>query len=464
MRFLIKKNIFLILLAALSVFFSPRLLLAEKREKINVILIVVDAARADHFGCYGYGKNTSPNINKFAKEGVLFSRAFSQGACTRISITSLLTSLFPEVLKVERAIGQVYLPDELIALPQVLARNGYATACFAPVGFSILGDRFELSDTISFERGINKIAPEINRKASIWLKKNSSKPFFLYLHYLGPHYPYSPPPPYDTIFWQREIGERRKKFRDYKTAALKFPMQWEKNMRDFLVSQYDGRIRYEDAYIGAFLNKLNKLGLSENTLVIITADHGEGFLDHGTFSHSNNLYDELIHVPLIMRLPQALSGGKVVTDLVRLIDIVPTVLGVLNIAPDNIMQGVNLSFLINGGGMPELESFSQAHASSIEGGNRKGLRTDERSLIVTYDSEDNMSSFELYDIENDPKQLDSLVKQKPNELEILKAKLIEHITQCRKLRDSLLGEDFVDKPAILDDKTKEALRNLGYTH
>ena len=453
------RIIIIIFLAVFLCLVFSSVLPAKERDNLNVVLIVIDALRADHLGCYGYARDTSPNIDRFASQGILFTKAFSQGACTRISIPSLFTSLFPDVLRIP--IGGIELPEKLITLPEILEKNGYNTASFLPSGFSVLPERFKFNNVISYEKGVNQIAPRINQQVAAWLKENSAKPFFVYLHYLGAHYPYLPPEPFDAMFLHDAYPEMEE-FAEDKIAILKPPREWEKDMRDFIVSQYDGRIRYVDGYIGEFLDKLNELKLTENTLVIITADHGEGFLDHGSFSHSNNLYDELIHVPVIMRLPPVLPAGEVFSGLVRLVDIMPTVFGILNIASDSVMQGASLLSPDGKLKAAGLESFSQAHILAHEGWLKKGVRTERWSLIGTYDNNGDEVSLEFYDLEKDPEQKDNLAGQKAPEFQMLKRRLRDYIASCRKLRDFLLGEGHIDKPVLFNEEEEEALRNLGY--
>lgn len=456
---------------------------AEKQKRINVVLIVVDSLRAGHLGCYGYSLPTSPNIDKFSKEGVLFARAFSQGSCTGISVPSILTSLYPGV---HRAGGtSVRLADKFITLSEIMSKEGYATALLSVpleglVNFESRFQNFDISnfepglrklnfesrllpsDVRHFETGLSKATPKINKKAAIWLKQHQDQPFFLYIHYPGLHSPYLAPPPYDTIFWQKDVSDEMKGVvasfssddqGEYAGGPLK------RDMLDFIISQYDGLIRYTDVYIGGFLDDLEKLGLSKNTLVILIADHGEGFFEHGKFFHGNSLYDETLHVPLIMRLPETLPQGKIIPDMARLIDIMPTVLDVLDIRNANIMQGVSLLPLVKGetASLAKVDSFSEAHLLPL-----KGVRTDRWAFSAISADNGDLEPYELYDLENDKSEMNNLVKQNLQEVNVFMAKLKDYNDSSKRLRVSLLGEGFIDEPLIMDEKEKEILRSLGY--
>ncbi len=440
----------------------------NNHEKFNVILIVIDALRADHLGCYGYKRDTSPNIDKFAKEGVLFSRAFSHGPQTLISIPSIFTSLYPGVHKV--FVEGASLTDKIITLPEILRKRGYNTAAFVGPqleSISNFSQRFELYLIKKLDKTppFMFISHWLNDKTIHWLRTKPS-PFFLYLHYFDVHAPYNPVPPYDKIFYPEPI--------DAGTKSFIHNLIWESNEEsiadkkkltnphcfNYLISQYDGKIKYVDKQVGALLRALEKSGLSKNTLVILTADHGEEFLEHGWLFHGKRLYDELTHVPLIMRLPGIIPQDKVIPDLVRHIDLVPTILDIVNIQSNNIMQGISLLPLIREKDVPKLDSFSEVYFKDRR--HLKGIRTDKWKFIEVYNVITNKYSYELYDLENDPRELNNLVEEKPKEVSLFKEKLRDYTFSCQKIRSSILGKDFIDKPVILDEETKERLRSLGY--
>ncbi len=252
------------------------LLSLKKREKLNVILIVIDALRADHLGCYGYARDTSPNIDKFSKEGVLFSNAFSHGPATWISVPSLFTSLYPNVHK-HFEVGAP-LEKEFITLPEILEKRGYITAAFVGPqlrGIANFNTRFKFYDIKA--RGTH--TKDITEKVVNWLKHKHSQPFFLYLHYMQVS-DYSPRAIYAQKFY---TGEENIKFKEILNKPPRRPA-WkdfffdlkpsEKNdFFDYILSQYDGNLRYADIQIKIISEELERLGLSKNTLLDVKSEY-----------------------------------------------------------------------------------------------------------------------------------------------------------------------------------------------
>ncbi len=463
----IRKIIFIILLLGIAIssivlFFKYQS--NKNHKKFNVILIVIDALRADHLGCYGYKRDTSPNIDKFAKEGVLFTKAFSQGAATRISIPSIFTSLYPGVHKVLKVNGSLASP--FVTLPELLKKKGYISAAFVGSQLTTISNfqqRFQFYEEVNIYT-----TPQITKKAIDWLKEKSP-PFFLYIHYFDCHVPYLPPSPYRNLFYQKDINEEMDAYMQYfgvdRDSALPYAQKLKAkgiDRLDFIISQYDGQIRYVDDHIKMLLEELENLKLSENTLIILTSDHGEEFKDHGYFFHERVLYDELIHIPLIIRLPKILPQSKIIPNLVRHIDIMPTILDILKISSNNVMQGKSLLPLVR----EETTILSDAAFSegyyNIGHLKLKGIRTDKWKFIEVHNVVTNTYTYELYDLENDPRELNNLVEEKPKEVSLFKEKLRDYTFSCQKIRGSILGEDFIDKPVMLDEETKERLRSLGY--
>ncbi|MDP1854397.1 MAG: sulfatase-like hydrolase/transferase [Candidatus Omnitrophota bacterium] len=480
------KFIILSLLIGIYHLSLPLISFAKAKVKLNIVLIVLDAVRADHLGCYGYSRDTSPSIDLFSRQSVLFEQAVSQGPCTHIAISSLFTSLYPSVFH-DALEWNLILRDKFVALPDILTKHGYNTAVFGgPVlkGISNIEKRFQTASILprdtqpSLKDGpepgleMPQIDSEIAKEASLWLEENHNKPFFLYLHFLASHDPYLPPEPYDTIFWKDEITDKMraslKNFTRARHHSDEYDKSFDKDMLNFIISQYDGEIRYTDSQVGAILEKLEKLNLTENTLVILTADHGHAFGEHGRFFHDNTLYSELINVPLLMRLPKVLPQDKRVENLVRHIDIMPTVLNILDIHPgSNVMQGISLLPLFRGEVIPKLESVSEVHLGRL-----KAVRTNGWSFIAHYDTDNYPRLLELYNLKNDPAEVVNLIKKIPdaeisggafNEYaEKFSDKLKEYDISCEKLRFAILGTDLADESEVLDEETKEVLRNLGY--
>jgi arylsulfatase A-like enzyme len=325
-------------------------------KNINVILISIDSLRADHLSCYGYHRKTSPNIDRLASEGVVFSNAFSITSWTLPAHMSMLTSMYSESHGV--ITDEDYLDENRITLAEVLKKEGYATTAF--ISGAYLHSRygfnqgFDLYDdfTINEAARVGEVTPSVtsprlNEAIQSWLRKNYQKKFFLFLHYFDVHYDYVPSPPYDTIFDPNYKGTI-----DARNFHHNPAINPEMSPRDLnhIISLYDGEIAFTDKYIGEVLSALVELGIFDNTLIILTADHGDEFFEHGRKGHKRSLYEEVLHVPLIFKFPSNsnLVGNRKIEEVVSIIDIMPTILDYLGVKSHEEMQGQSLLPLLNG--------------------------------------------------------------------------------------------------------------------
>ena len=318
---------------------------------VNIVLITIDTLRADHLSCYGYRRNTSPNIDKIAKEGILYTKALATSSWTSPSMASIMTSLYPISHGVSHGIirdGKVYkqeiLSPDLHTLAETLKSNGYTT--FGAVA------NVHMVEELGFAQGFDYYycegfdeASAINDVVFSWEDKiKKSKKFFLWVHYFDPHGSYLARLPWinDYIAELGRLGNTDFSKINMKELRTFIPTFKEKrHFLEQLIALYDSEINYVDYYIGHLIAKLR---LDRNSLLIITSDHGEEFLDHDSVGHGRTLYQELIHVPLIIKLPFASknSVNSVNEELVSIIDILPTILGVLGISPPREIKGVNL--------------------------------------------------------------------------------------------------------------------------
>jgi len=280
----------------------------------SVVLITLDTTRANHIGCYGYEAIETPNIDALAARGVLFADAITPNPTTLPAHASMLTGLYP-VRHGARVNGAFRLDERHETLAEVLAARGYATAA-APSAF-VLDSRFGLDQGFDlFEDHLDGPAGEgwHSERAGAkttdlglaWLREHARGPFFLWLHYYDPHAPFQPPSPYRERYAERP---------------------------------YDGEVAYADAQVGRVVAALEELGRTEDTLVVVTADHGEGFGQHVEMAHGYLLYDATLHVPLILACGERLGGGAQVARRVSLVDLMPTILGLLGIEPPEV-EGV----------------------------------------------------------------------------------------------------------------------------
>lgn len=461
-----RKIGWVILIVAACVFCVLFFLRRHEKEKYNVVLIVVDAVRADHLGCYGYQRDTSPRIDHLAREGVLFTQAIAQGPATRYSIASLFTSTYPSVHKVCKFSD--VLPDEFTTLAEVLKNQGYATAAFVPRSYLKrmynMDQGFDLYDDDASKK---KAEADVDSEIALWLKNVSGRPFFAYLHYMGGHAPYEPPAPYDTMFWEDPVSADMKEFVK-KFCFLLYRNPFETSLRPdpeivrYMISQYDGEIRRTDERIKRLLQYLDDLGLSERTLVVVMADHGEGFSDHGRFFHGLDLYDELIRVPLIMRLPKVIPEGKKVSSCVRLIDIFPTISGLLGIPDPPQTQGVSLWPVIQGQSNADRDCFSETVWPAGGRASLRAIRTKDYKLIeMVYPDHDN-PAYELYDLNNDPKELVNLIGSRPDAENMLRKKLTSFDERNNKLNGAIGRDRFKKETADIRKKAMDYLHSLDY--
>ena len=314
----------------------------------NVILLSFDALRADHLGCYGYERDTSPNLDSFAEENLQFLNAYSASSHTREAVPALLTGEYPDV-----AIDANYhlatdtiastLSEEGSNVATALAGEGVQTAGFhsnpfvsRAYGFDRGFDTFD--DDLHFgsnkvvalaQRAFDKLrnrhyarADEINERSLSWLDSlDDGQPFFLWSHYMDTHGPYEPPGEYRQLYADADIsnGEAQSLYQ----RAIKDPESITDDERQLLIDLYDSEIRYNDEKIGVFLDELRERGLLDQSLIVVTADHGDAFGEHGYYEHPRYLHDEITHVPLLVRSPGGDEGT--VSTSVSTLDIAPTV-------------------------------------------------------------------------------------------------------------------------------------------
>lgn len=318
----------------------------------NVLLIVLDTLRADHLSSYGYQRLTTPNIDRFAQEGVIFENAFAQASWTVPSHASLMTGR--PVFQHNADSHRPTLGKEYLTLAELMASQGYATAGVSANtwwvtrnvgldrGFLHFEDYFwsvsdmvtrprlgkEIRDNIlpnlGYRDNLNRRrAEDINQAFLEWIDANSNAPFFVFLNYIDVHAPYLAPTPFHTKFMNEDEAALEKSY------SLRPPMVGSATTPKsrILEAAYDGCLASLDSNLGDLLSELQLRGLLDTTLVIITSDHGESFGEHGMFQHGGGLYLDQLHVPLVFRLPGKIPSGMRVYEPVGLYEIPATVTG-----------------------------------------------------------------------------------------------------------------------------------------
>jgi arylsulfatase A-like enzyme len=321
----------------------------------NFLILVLDTLRADHLGLYGYGRPTSPTLDSLAGTSVVFDHAVAQGAATYVSHRSLFHSRLPSQVGSDRP-----------TLAAILRTAGYQTAGFTDggqmsgsLGFARGFDHWE-----EFGGGLRQSLPRVEA----WLVGEARAPWYAFLHTYDIHLPYAPPPPYDSIFFPeyegpvvpqrtREICRKIRHLFEY--SAFQGEVQLTAADRRKMVALYDGGIRYADTLVGQLLRLLESRGLLDDTVLIVLSDHGEEFWDHGSVLHGHTVYHELLHVPLIVRLPGGRGGGRRVSETVRLLDVAPTVLRLAGLPPPRTFQGQSLTAELGGRVFPDRPAVSE---------------------------------------------------------------------------------------------------------
>ncbi len=441
--------IFLILLAVSLAVLQPQF--KSRQEKINVVFILVDALRPDHLSCYGYFRATSPHIDSFAKGSYLFTQAISPSTVTVVSLPSLFTSTLVRHLVSNWTAS---LNPDTLTLSEVFKRKGYRTAFLS--GHGIIGK------VKGLDRGFDKFvddrrltAPLLTAQGMQWIQQNSSQPFFLYLHYMDVHGPYRPPSPYNAMFVKDKFYKEVKRLPVSETdegenAIPRYIYQEGHKEAGYYIAQYDGGIRFTDEYIGRLIEYLRDAKIYRNTLIVITADHGEYLGEHGNyFAHGGPPWDTVIKVPLIIKLPQQNKGG-IITSMVPTLGISPTILSLLNFKVPSSMEGSNFAALLKKSG-----SYSFSPIISISGNPERrswyvSLRTEKYKIIHGGKKGKELKWF--YSLEQDPQERIALGWERvPLPLSLL---LEKREKELQKYLSSSLGK--------LDQESRERLKSLGY--
>jgi arylsulfatase A-like enzyme len=422
----------------------------------NIIVYLIDALRRDHLGVYGYPRGTTPRIDAFARDAAVFHSAVAQAPWTRPAVASIFTGLNPPSHGVTRRRSN--LPDDLPVLPELLREIGYRTLAVVTNG--------NVSQTFGFDRGFDEFhyLPEedpvtfhafSDRAGDIairWLESaNRDQPFFLYLHTTDPHSPHTPPAPYRERFapqvanpgaWTMPLD------RDRVTGEGPAPGA----VAD-TIALYDGEVAFNDAQFGVLMDRLRELGLYESSLIVLLSDHGEAFLDHGNQGHGTTLFEEEIAIPLLIKLPEGRGASTAVPDVVRQIDILPTLLDQLGHPPPSGVQGRSLLPRLRGGSGGEAPATAFSHLARNRGEWRSATDGSHK-LIHSRAYEGGGQRIRLYQTDLDPREYRDVALERPVWRGYLQS-------QLRRLA-SLPAPSEAGEPARIPPELREKLEALGY--
>ena len=387
---------------------------------MNIVLIALDTQRADHLGCYGYPKRTSPFIDSIARRGVLFERCYAPNIPTHPSFTTMLTGKEAITHDIVNIGGGVPIAEGVRLLPEILKEHGWTTAAVDSMGrhFSRGFDEYV---TYQWDRSV----PHILRKAETVTEKalpviarlrGQSQPFFLFLHYWDPHTPYLPPPPYDRKFYPRGRDPYDPNNHSMDEAWSWEPFKWYFHSwipgvtdAEYVNALYDGETAYMDRHLRPVFKALEPI--RDDTLVILTADHGEilneqlGYYDH------HGLYEGNIHVPLILSWPGKLPAGRRVPVFVQNLDLAPTLLELAGIPDRDGMEG--LSLLSTVFGLRE-SNYDELYFSESTWEVKRAIRTSRWKFIDSIEPDPHGRPMqELFDLEADPGEGRNVIEQHP---------------------------------------------------
>ncbi len=463
---------------------SDKILSKNDGSATPVILITIDTVRADHLGVYGYKKETSPNIDGFARDGVLWENAIVQVPLTRPSHFTILSGRYPSSHGLLDNFSAT--PENIPLLSDMLGEKGNKTAAFVSaavlnssfntrLGFQMYSDRIEnvvFDNSFLLVFALRKIealgrikaensARETNEKVFTWLKENKENHFFMWVHYFDPHTPYNPAPAFRKMFTDSDYDIEKYYSYEWEKEnydSVQKKVHIDKKIADYAVALYDAEIRTLDEELGRLFSELKGLKLYEDSLIILTADHGESF-EHGYyFDHGDRLYDGLIRVPLIIKFPGGKWQGKTIETQVSSIDIAPTILEYLSLNHSEKMDGKSMISQVSNN---EIDSqaetnyaFSLTPYQAFFYYKAKELQS-VRSNKWKYIYDVRTRETELYDLDSDPEEQNNFASSRPDILQ-------EFNSELTKVTNSMSKGGGRSKTIEIDSTTKDQLKSLGY--
>jgi len=408
------------------------------QKPLNVILLGIDSLRADHLSSYGYNRLTTPHLDRLATQGVLFERNYSAHVPTTSAYASMLSGkdCFSTTVVALRHNGG--LPDHIETLPEILKTQGYNTSCVGFTGNPSSRGFDEYLDYPSWgnwAEGRSPKAEKLNDVALPELERLASQkdPFFLFLRHMDPHAPYLPPGPFERMFYSGDEFDSSNRsmepvwgfkpfcdfFADWMPPGL--------TDADYVTAQYDGAVAYMDAAIQRILTRVDELGLADNTLIVVNGDHGETLYEHECWFDHHGMYDNVLHVPLILRLPGKLPAGQRVSGYSLHQDLVPTILELAGLKRKVKIDfdGQSLLPLVDG---KRASNYSDFYITECTWMRKHGWRTPEWKLMVALEPDFHFKpEVELYNLVEDPEENRNLAKREPGIVAMLRQRMDAHV-------------------------------------
>ena len=433
----------------------------EPPPRPNIVLITIDTLRSDRVSAYGYDRQTTPFLDALADQGVRCTTSYSPSSWTVPSMASLFTSLDPDhhgvqrgLIEKNRIVGQEVLDDSYLLLAEILRAAGYRTygvsanLHLAPrFGFA---QGFEHYENLGFANA-DRIAPVLET----WSEelRSGGQPYFLWIHYFDPHDPYYPREPWFENPVPALAGEfseddpvdiRRLYWLNSPDGRRRNPRRLKKELR-IAKAAYDAEISYTDEQIRQAFETLD---LDANALIVVTADHGEEFYEHGNLGHGQDLHEEQVRVPLILRLPGAAHAGGIVRQPVSLIDVTPTILDLLGLHLPPMSQGESLLPLIDDSSLERAPIYLAVSRAE------PGLRAIRQGSWKYIRDLGNSREDRLFDLSSDPGEQRNLLGEEPVKARELADQLDAFLATAPSLAQPSIEE--------VDEETLDELRALGY--
>jgi arylsulfatase A-like enzyme len=414
----------------------------QAKSRPNIIWIMCDSLRADHLGCYGYTRSTSPNIDRFSRGSTLYSRAVSQASLTRLSVPSFLTSIYPQSR------------NDRVCLADVLADHGYyTTAIVGNAQLTVEGTPYNIMRKFESWNGgpatLDVSSPAILSAALKELQTKRDKPIFMFLLFMDTHAPYRRHADYK--FWQSGDSGYPSVINvdDLKPTTKK---SYTSGYLGYLQSLYDSGIAFTDAHVGRLFDEMKKRGMYDNSLIVFIGDHGEEFGEHQVFFHGNDLYDHAINVPLIVKTPGQ-SESRRIGGVFPLIDLYPSVLQTIGIRPANRLEGRAQEFR-SCAAIRDTYVFSVLNID--EAINYRSVESRGTKLIYNFATKQK----ELYDLRSDPGEKRNLALEQPALVASLFDTLMEKERVVTRGHAGLVAER--QNTANMSQADKDKLKSLGY--
>jgi arylsulfatase A-like enzyme len=409
--------------------------------KPNILFLGIDSLRRDHLSCYGYPRLTSPHIDRLAAEGTLFEDSFSPHIPTPPGYAGMLCGR--DVFGTDRVSLREKGPimDAIPTLPEMLREQGYRSIGVGLDTWLVKGfdeyHGFPGSWGPWEDRPLRK-AEELNKVTLPLLDRlaGGEEPWLLFLRHMDPHAPYLPPAPFDGMFYQGDPCAPGNRSMDPVFAFKPFSEFLRSWMppgitdKEYVIAQYDGEVAYMDACIQQIFERLKALGQWENTLIVITADHGETLYDHGIFFDHHSLYEPTLMVPMIYHWPGHVPAGKRVRGMVQLMDIVPSIFELMGwkaMTKKQQFDGKSVWPLQRG---EASESYAELLISECTWMRKHGLRTHEWKFIEALEPDfHGLPKHELYNLISDPGESVNLADVEPAVLNLLRERMLAHIAR-----------------------------------